>query len=48
MVVKRQGGKPMIDQLVLRLDEPNYVPYVLIVSTVFAVIGMTFAFIWAL
>jgi hypothetical protein len=29
------------------LDEPNYVPHVLIVSTLLAAFGMAIAFIWA-
>ena len=29
------------------LDEPHYVPYVLIVSTLQTVFGMAIAFIWA-
>jgi hypothetical protein len=37
----------MSDQLVPRLDEQNYIPYVLIVGTVFAVIGMAIAAISA-
>jgi hypothetical protein len=37
----------MSDQFVPRLDEQNYVPYVLIVGTVFAIIGMAIAAILA-
>jgi hypothetical protein len=35
----------MLNQL--ELDEPNYVPYVLIVSTLLTAFGMAMAFIWA-
>ena len=38
----------MIDQLVLQSAEPNYVPYVLIVSMGLAVIAMAIVTIWAL
>jgi hypothetical protein len=37
----------MIYQSVLRPDEPNYVPYALIVSTLLTVLGLAIALIWA-
>jgi hypothetical protein len=37
----------MIDQSVLQSAEPNYVPYVLIVSMGLAVIAMAIVTIWA-
>jgi hypothetical protein len=37
----------MIDQLVLPSAEPNFVPYVLIVSMGLAVIAMAIVTIWA-
>jgi hypothetical protein len=36
----------MINQSVLRTAEPNYVPYVLIVSMALAVIAMAIVTIW--
>ncbi len=39
--------KQMTYQSTVRPDEPNYVPYVLIMSVFFAVIGMTITLIWA-
>ena len=37
----------MVDQSVLQSAEPNYVPYVLIVSMGLAVIAMAMVAIWA-
>ena len=37
----------MIDQSVLQSGEPNYVPYVLIVSMGLAVIAMAILAVWA-
>jgi hypothetical protein len=33
--------------MISALDEPNYVPYVLIVSTALTAFGVAMAFIWA-